>query len=41
MKKSRNTLVVAMNKRHNSKTIHHDRRERRKNNPKRSWKEDM
>lgn len=41
MKFKRNGLVQAMNKRHKVATPHKDRREKRVNNVKRSWKEDL
>lgn len=37
MRLSRNGLVLAMNKRHNTDGVHKDRRSKRTNNPKRSW----
>jgi hypothetical protein len=40
MKNKRNGLVQAMIKRHTSARPMKDRRDRRSNNPKRSWKEE-
>lgn len=39
-KYSRNGLVQAMNKRHVVSRPHKDKRAKRANNPKRSWKEE-
>jgi len=41
MKSNRNGLVQAMNKRHSASRPMKDRREKRANNPKRSWKEEL
>jgi hypothetical protein len=41
MKNKRNGLVQAMIKRHKVTNPHKDRRTKRSNNPKRSWKEDI
>lgn len=38
MKKIRNKFALAMAKRHHGTTVHRDRRKRRQNNQKRSWK---
>ena len=40
MKHARNGLVQAMNKRHVAAKPMRDKRSKRKNNPKKSWKED-
>lgn len=40
MKRNRNGLVQAMNKRHTSARPMRDKRAKRSNNPKKSWKED-
>lgn len=36
--KTRNSLVKVMMKRHHGTQIHKDKREKRKNNPKRNWR---
>lgn len=41
MKASRNGYVAAMNKRHTSSKPMKDRREKRSNNRKNSWKEEI
>jgi len=40
MKHNRNSLVVAMNKRHVSGRPMKNRRDKRKDNPKKSWRQD-
>ena len=40
MKSKRNSLVAAMNKRHVRSRPMKDRRSKRMNNPKKSWKEE-
>jgi hypothetical protein len=40
MKRNRNSLVAAMNKRHASGRPMKNRRDKRKNNPKKSWRQD-
>lgn len=40
MKRNRNSLVVAMNKRHGSGRPMKYRRDKRRNNPKKSWRQD-
>ena len=41
MKSNRNGYVAAMNKRHGSSRPMKDKREKRVNNPKKSWKEEV